>query len=85
MSDKIFCIECKYLFEEKRLNFDPDFSMCQHPENLTYIETWRERIPRQIVLPKFLNKNNDCKYFEKKELNPPKSGSGVTKKIKEEK
>lgn len=68
---KVYCSECKWFYfvvgflENKEINY------CQHLDNFDNKETWCYRKNYQIKKdrkPHILNKYNDCKLFENKDI-----------------
>jgi hypothetical protein len=70
MTTKIFCKACKYRkhtdISESYLDFDYD-SYCKHPKNVL-TQTSAIQQTRHLQYCDFLNRSNDCPYFEQKWL-----------------
>jgi len=62
LAEKVYCKKCTWF----RRSWIPPFSeKCLHLEN--WVDTWLERIRRR---PWDINKNNDCKWFNRKLIKP---------------
>ncbi len=55
----IFCNRCKH-FYSKRID------KCLHPDNQKQHTSWRNKYATSVKHPSKLNKNNNCKWFERK-------------------
>ncbi len=60
---KVYCINCEYVII---YNLDDNKASCQHPDNITYVDTPLYKQPLYKDLYKF-NGKNDCPKFEQKE------------------
>ncbi len=58
---KVFCINCKWFKDEDLYSGRP--AKCTHPKSL--VDTWKKKRGRRVS-PELLNRNNDCRWFEKK-------------------
>ena len=67
---KIFCTNCKFLTS------DTDLMewVCDHPGNLE--DNWCKLGGGRKMTPKYLNKNNDCGWYEPKTLKKRDCGTG---------
>jgi len=58
-NSKVYCNECKYLYH----NF-----YCRYPDNYSKLGNWHDRYTKfGVKEPSEINKDNNCKWFEKKE------------------
>ena len=59
---KVYCNECKHL------HYCLDTFYCYHPDNYTKKGNWKDKNALVGVKePSEINKDNDCKWFERKE------------------
>ena len=66
---KAYCKDCKHCKFIKFVSLDWDFICDINPY---YVDDWDKRNLRYVKC-EIRNKNNDCKYFEKKEPEPEKT------------
>jgi hypothetical protein len=66
MSEKIYCIKCRYLLISEATM--PPLYICNCDKNKEYTteESWLQIIPMVInkMSPHYKNRNNDCDWFE---------------------
>jgi len=63
----VFCKDCMHLYEIKYMHGSYTDIHCEHPDNKKEDVTYYKRSLSRDKDPKVINKNNDCKWFEKKE------------------
>lgn len=64
MGEKVFCKDCFYLESENRFKKGGTHK-CGYSDNLKVKFNWYSPKTYFIKPPKKINKNNDCKWFEK--------------------
>jgi hypothetical protein len=79
MKEKVYCKDCVY-FEKLPIYyklFRVEIDACNYPENITYMDTYKEKLKTHHQIPSIINENNDCEWFEKETIpHPPKGGTG---------
>jgi hypothetical protein len=69
---KVFCSDCEYC---KAVNRENSSAKCQHPKNIVD-ENWHSVAAKDTCA--FINKNNDCTWFEDRRVGDlPSHGSDV--------
>ena len=74
----ILCSNCKYLHSHGW----GDYETCDYPDNNIVKYNWYMKWLKQKRHPKRINKNNDCKWFEKIERPGPPAPQGLPFKVK---
>jgi hypothetical protein len=68
MSEKVYCKRCFHRYRRAYTNRDE----CSYKDNvdISYKEDWfdNHEIRKHKKLAKEINKNNDCKWFKRKEV-----------------
>jgi len=59
--ENVFCKGCKHFYS--RMAHKGTF--CEHPNNLTMKHDWHTEWKSYIRQPSKINKNNNCKWFER--------------------
>jgi hypothetical protein len=59
---KVYCKDCKYY----RSRGGGYWEYCVHPDNFRVDDTYREQVKSAKNSPRYLNADNDCKWFKKR-------------------
>lgn len=59
---KVYCVNCKYLIS------DEGYLVCDFPKNHGEINEWYKKCEVRKRWPKDINKKNNCKWFEQKQI-----------------
>jgi hypothetical protein len=56
MKEEVYCKYCQFYVD--------DYA-CSYPDNIYFVDCFRERVRRYKEAPISLNENNDCKWFKR--------------------
>lgn len=66
---KVYCKDCKWFKKKKNKGQTTGPILCEHPTNLVEQHCFDCKHLIHNGSPSFLNENNDCQHFSKKNLN----------------
>jgi len=62
MKNKVYCKNCRYY--STFINTESLREKCQYKDNFKEIDTYYDRELVLISIPREINQNNDCKWYE---------------------